>query len=39
VFADGRIGRDEGRILGRIASLLELKPGFLSEARRRPDTN
>jgi len=39
VSADGRIGRHEGRILGRIASLLELKPGFLSEARRRPDAN
>jgi uncharacterized tellurite resistance protein B-like protein len=35
VSADGRIGRHEGHILGRIASLLELKPGFLSEARRR----
>lgn len=39
VSADGRIGRDEGRMLGRIASLLELKPGFLSEARRRPHAN
>jgi len=39
VFADGKIGRDEGRILGRIAGLLELRPGFLSEARRRPDAN
>jgi len=39
VSADGRIGRHEGRILGRIASLLDLKPGFLSEARRRPDDN
>lgn len=39
VSADGRIGHSEGRILGRIASLLELKPGFLSEARRRPDSD
>lgn len=39
VSADGRIGHSEGRILGRIARLLELKPGFLSEPRRRPDTD
>ena len=39
VSADGQIGHGEGRILGRIARLLELKPGFLSEARRRPDAH
>lgn len=35
VLADGRIERDEGYMLRKIANLLDLKPGYLSEAKKR----
>lgn len=35
VLADGRIERDEGYMLRKIANLLDLKPGYLAEARKR----
>jgi uncharacterized tellurite resistance protein B-like protein len=35
VLADGRIEQHEGHLLRRIASLLDLKPGYLADARKR----
>jgi uncharacterized tellurite resistance protein B-like protein len=35
VLADGKVERDEGYLLRKIANLLDLKPGYLSAARRR----
>ncbi len=35
VLADGQIEKHEGHLLRKIANLLDLKPGYLSEARRR----
>jgi uncharacterized tellurite resistance protein B-like protein len=37
VLADGRIARHEAYLLRRIASLLDLEPGYLSVARGAPD--
>jgi uncharacterized tellurite resistance protein B-like protein len=34
IMTDGEIGRHEGYLLRKIANLLDLKPGYLSEARR-----
>lgn len=35
ILTDGEIGRHEGYMLRKIASLLDLKPGYLSSARKR----
>jgi uncharacterized tellurite resistance protein B-like protein len=35
VLADGQIEQHEGHLLRRIASLLDLKPGYLADARKR----
>ena len=35
VFADGELSRHEDYLMRKLASLLELKPGYLGEARRR----
>lgn len=35
VLSDGQIGRHEGYILRKIAGLLDLRPGYLAEARNR----
>jgi uncharacterized tellurite resistance protein B-like protein len=35
VLADGRIERHESYLLRKIANLLDLKPGYLAEARKR----
>ncbi len=35
ILADGRIARHEAYLLRRIANLLDLKPGYLSAARKR----
>ncbi|HUG41312.1 MAG TPA: TerB family tellurite resistance protein [Longimicrobiales bacterium] len=34
IVADGEIARHEAHLLGRITSLLDLEPGYLSEPRR-----
>ena len=39
VLADGQIEKHEGHLLRRIASLLDLKPGFLADARKRAAGN
>ncbi len=39
ILADGQIQRHEGRVLRKIASLLDLEPGYLAEARRRAGTD
>ncbi|MCI0434214.1 MAG: TerB family tellurite resistance protein [Gemmatimonadetes bacterium] len=35
ILADGQIQRHEGRVLRKIASLLDLEPGYLAQARLR----
>lgn len=35
VLADGELSRHESYLMRRLANLLELRPGYLSEARRR----
>jgi uncharacterized tellurite resistance protein B-like protein len=35
VLADGRIEQHEGQLLRKIANLLDLKPGYLADARKR----
>jgi uncharacterized tellurite resistance protein B-like protein len=35
VYADGRLSEHEGYLTRKLANLLELRPGYLSEARRR----
>lgn len=35
VFADGELSRHEDYLMRKLASLLELRPGYLGEARRR----
>jgi uncharacterized tellurite resistance protein B-like protein len=37
VLADGNIDKDESYLLRKIANLLDLKPGYLSHARRRAE--
>jgi uncharacterized tellurite resistance protein B-like protein len=39
ILADGQIERHESRLLRKIASLLELQPGYLAQARRRAATD
>jgi len=39
ILADGQIERHEGRLLRKIASLLDLQPGYLAEAKRRAATD
>jgi len=39
ILADGQIQRHEGRVLRKIASLLDLEPGYLADAKRRADTD
>lgn len=35
VYADGELSRHESYLMRKLASLLDLRPGFLAEARRR----
>ena len=35
VYADGELSRHESYLMRKLANLLELRPGFLAEARRR----
>jgi uncharacterized tellurite resistance protein B-like protein len=35
VFADGRLSRHESYLMQKLSSLLELRPGYLAEARKR----
>ena len=39
VMTDGRIAQDEATLLRKIANLLDLKPGYLSEARKRAESD
>jgi len=39
VLADGRIERHESYLLRKIANLLDLKPGYLADARKRAATS
>ena len=39
VMTDGRIAQDEATLLRKIANLLDLKPGYLSEARTRAEAD
>lgn len=39
ILADGEIARHEGYLLRKIASLLDLKPGYLAQARRSAAAN
>ncbi len=39
ILADGQILRHEGRLLRKIATLLDLQPGYLAEAKRRAATD
>jgi uncharacterized tellurite resistance protein B-like protein len=39
ILADGQIERHEGRLRRKIASLLDLQPGYLAEAKRRAATD
>ena len=35
IYADGRLSEREGQLARKLASLLDLRPGYLAEARRR----